>query len=278
VTARPRDVGLQTCPQCTTQLAPGLLACPTCGRLRHADRLKAIASEADTRRHTGDLVAALAAWREALDLLPPGTRQADAVAERIAALSKEIDEGAGTATRPRPAWAARAGLVGAAALLLWKFKFVIGFLATKGKVLLLGLTKGGTLVSMLASLGVYWAVWGWKFALGLVLSIYVHEMGHVVALTRFGIPATAPMFIPGVGAVIRSRFYPRDERAQARVGLAGPIWGLGAAGIAWLVFLATGWAAWGAIARVGAWINLFNLLPVWQLDGALVSVPIGALR
>lgn len=256
-----------TCPQCNTEWAPGLLACPTCGRLRHAERLKALAAEAEARRRGGDAAAALTTWRAAFDLLPAGTRQAEAVAGKIAALSKEIDEARG-ATPQRPGWAAKAGLLGAAALLLWKLKFVIGFVLTKGKVLLLGLTKGSTFVSMLASLGVYWAAWGWKFAVGLVLSIYVHEMGHVVALTRFGIPATAPMFIPGVGAVIRSRAYPKDERAQARVGLAGPIWGLGAALAAWLVYLATDWAAWGAIARVGAWINLFNLLPVWQLDGA----------
>jgi len=67
----------------------------------------------------------------------------------------------------------------------------------KGKLLLLGLTKSTTLFTMLLSMGVYWTAWGWRFALGLVLSIYVHEMGHVAALQRYGIKATAPMFIPG---------------------------------------------------------------------------------
>jgi Zn-dependent protease len=87
-------------------------------------------------------------------------------------------------------------------------------------------------------------------------------------LRRFGIPATAPMFIPGFGAVIRSRYYPKDVVADARVGLAGPIWGLGAALACLVIYLWTDLPAWGALAHVGAWINLFNLIPVWQLDGA----------
>jgi Zn-dependent protease len=152
-------------------------------------------------------------------------------------------------------------------LLLWKFKFLAVFVLTKAKLLLLGLTKASTLFSMLLSFGVYWTVWGWKFALGLVASIYVHEMGHVAALRHYGIKATAPMFIPGLGAIVRLRQYPANPREDARVGLAGPVWGLGAALVSYAVFLGTGEPFWAATARVGAWINLFNLLPIWQLDG-----------
>ena len=101
------------------------------------------------------------------------------------------------ATRRRRGAAAR---IGAAALLIWKFKAVGLFLLTKGKLLLFGLSKGTTFFSMLAAIGVYWTIWGWKFALGFVLSIYIHEMGHVAAMRRFGLAATAPMFIPGFGA------------------------------------------------------------------------------
>jgi Zn-dependent protease len=120
---------------------------------------------------------------------------------------------------------------------------------------------------MLASLGVYWAVWGWKFAAGVVASIYVHEIGHVSALRRYGIPASAPMFIPGLGAFIRSKQYPATPREDARVGLAGPLWGLFAAAACYGAHLGTGWSSLAAIARVGAWINLFNLLPIATLDG-----------
>jgi Zn-dependent protease len=226
----------------------------------HAQELKRLADRATTARAAGDLTGALAAWREALDLLPPGTRQRQTVAETIDALSREVD-GANPARGARkPASGNLAkGTAGIGAL---------GLLLSKGKLLLLGLTKAGTLLSMALSFGAYWTLWGWRFALGFVVSIYVHEMGHVAALNRLGIKATAPMFIPGIGAIVRLKQYPITPRENARVGLAGPIWGLGAALAAYSVFLATGNQTWGAIAQVGAWINLFNLLPVWQLDGA----------
>ncbi|MCH8084741.1 MAG: hypothetical protein IH885_10940 [Myxococcales bacterium] len=158
-----------------------------------------------------------------------------------------------------------AGLV---AMLFWKFKFILVFIATKAKLLLLGLSKSTTLFTMLLSLGVYWAAWGWKFGLGVVLSIYVHEMGHISELRKFGIRATAPMFLPGLGAIVRLHQYPQTAREDARIGLAGPIWGLGASVATLALYYATQLPIIAAIATVGAWINLFNLLPVWQLDGA----------
>ncbi len=120
---------------------------------------------------------------------------------------------------------------------------------------------------MALSLGVYWAVFGWPFAVGLILSLYVHEMGHVAALRRLGIPASLPMFLPGIGAVVRLQQRPASPSEDARIGLAGPLWGMGAAIAAWLAWLAGGWPLLAAIARWGAWVNLFNLLPFWQLDG-----------
>ena len=121
---------------------------------------------------------------------------------------------------------------------------------------------------MLAAFGVYWTVFGGWFALGFVLSIYIHEMGHVAALLRYGVPATAPLFIPGLGAVIRLRQSFINPREDARVGLAGPIWGCAAALACAGVYAVTDYPLWGALARVGAWINLFNLTPIWQLDGS----------
>jgi Zn-dependent protease len=237
--------------------------------LVHADALTRLAAEADRAVAAGDAGTALANWREALDLLPADSRQHRAVADRVAALSRDVDAAGGAAKPhpPKPAWVARAGALAAIGLLLWKLKFVLGVALTKGKLLLLGLTKAGTLFSMILSLGVYWAAWGWKFAAGLIATMYVHEMGHVAALQRLGIKAGAPMFVPGLGAFVRLKQYPADPRENARVGLAGPIWGLGATLACYAVSLATGWAAWAAIARVSAWLNLLNLLPVWQLDG-----------
>lgn len=226
----------------------------------HAQDLKRLADQAQVAQSRGDLPAALAAWREALDLLPPGTRQHHTVSTTIDALSRETD---GAATVPGGRRSTSGNLAKSTAGI-----GALGLLLSKGKLLLLGLTKAGTLLSMLVSFGAYWTLWGWRFALGFVVSIYVHEMGHVAALNRLGIKATAPMFIPGIGAIVRLKQYPIAPRENARVGLAGPMWGLGAALAAYAVFRATGNQTWGAIAQVGAWINLFNLLPVWQLDGA----------
>jgi Zn-dependent protease len=139
---------------------------------------------------------------------------------------------------------------------------------TKGKFLLLGLTKLPTLLSMFAFAGVYWSLYGWRFAVGLVLSIYLHEMGHMWAFSRFGIPTTAPMFIPGFGALIWSKVPILSARQDAVIGLAGPWWGFASALLAAGLSLATGEKWLMAIAHVAAVMNLFNLTPVWFLDGS----------
>ena len=268
MTDAPRGRGA-LCPQCGTDVAPALLACPSCHRLVHADELKRLAADAERAAQAGDRSSALAAWREALDLLPRDSTQHQVVSARVLELSRALDREPREPSVPRQTShrGRNAAGLGALGALLLKFKFALIFLLTKAKLLLLGLTKASTFFSMLLSAGVYWTIWGWKFAVGVVLSIYVHEMGHVQALQRYGIKATAPMFIPGVGAVVRLKQYPADRREDARVGLAGPIWGLGAAAVAFGVYRATGSGMWGAIAHFGAWVNLFNLLPVWQLDG-----------
>jgi Zn-dependent protease len=262
--------GARICERCGTQIAPSLLGCPACGALVHAAELKRLAAEAQVAEAAGDPPRALALWREALMLLPAESKQHATVLGRVDELSRRVDSGVRSAEeqRFRAKLAGRGAAVAAVALLLWKFKFVIVFLLTKGKLLLLGLTKTSTLFSMVLSLGVYWAAWGWKFALGLIGSIYVHEMGHVAALNRYGIKATAPMFVPGLGAFITAKQPLHSEREDAMVGLAGPVWGLAAALAAFAVWRVTGEPYWGVIAKVGAWINLFNLTPFWQLDGA----------
>jgi Zn-dependent protease len=115
---------------------------------------------------------------------------------------------------------------------------------------------------------VYWALYGWAFALGLILSIYIHEMGHVAAIRRYGFPASAPMFIPGFGAFIQLRGVRLPPVPEARVGLAGPLYGLGAAVAALACYYLTGAKIWAVIAHFGAIVNCFNLIPVWQLDGS----------
>jgi len=227
--------------------------------------LKKLAAQAEGAEQSGDLSAALSAWRDTLDLLPPDSRQHAVILQKVQALSARVEEDAPPAKSS--AWKKGAAGASGLALLLLKFKTVALLILTKGKFLLLGLTKAKTLFSMLLFLGVYWSIWGWKFALGFVVSIYIHEMGHVWMLRRYGIRATAPMFIPGFGALVRLEQYPATVIEDARVGLAGPMWGLGAAAAAYGLYIATGEQIWGAIAQSGAMINLFNLIPVWQLDG-----------
>ncbi|HEX6643434.1 MAG TPA: site-2 protease family protein [Gemmatimonadales bacterium] len=254
------------CASCGTELAPTLLRCPACRALAHAAELSRLAREAGELEAAGRREEALGTWRSALSLLPADAPQAEPIGRRVAAL---VQAGAGAEAAPAPPDALRRfgpWLFGVL-LVLWKFKFILVFVLTKAKFLLLGLTKASTLLSMLAAAGVYWSLWGWKFAFGIVASIYVHEMGHVAALRHFGIRASAPMFIPGFGAVVRLHQHPATTGEDARVGLAGPLWGLGAALVALGIHLATNAPIWAAIARFGAWVNLFNLLPVWQLDG-----------
>lgn len=126
------------------------------------------------------------------------------------------------------------------------------------------LTTAGT---ALVSVAAYSLWFGWWFAVGFVVLLFVHEMGHVIQLRREGIKASAPMFIPFMGAVITARSLGADALAEARVGLAGPV--LGSFGAA--VCLAIGEAAnsdfFRALAYIGFFLNLFNLLPVPPLDG-----------
>lgn len=232
-----------------------------CGTLVHSARLKALAATAETAKAAGDARAESAAWQEALDLLPVGSQQYTAISTRVGDITRQLAAEGSSATpaAPNVPWYKRGTtLVGAIALLA----------LTKGKFLLLGLTKAKTLLSMFAFFGVYWSMFGWAFALGLVVTIYIHEMGHVHVLRKLGIAATAPMFIPGLGAFILSKRYIDDPSIDARVGLAGPIWGLGAGLAAWVAYRVTGAPIWGAIAAVTGFINLFNLIPIWQLDGS----------
>jgi Zn-dependent protease len=247
------------CPNCGTALAPEALKCPACGRLTHAQEFDALTQHAKLAGQAGDWHGAKFAWEKALPLLPPDSSEYRTAKSRIDNINLQLSD--------KNVWAKRAAKLGPVGVLLWKFKTIALLVLTKGKLVLLGLTKLSTFLSMVAFFAVYWSMFGWKFALGFVLSIYIHEMGHVIALRKYGIAATSPMFIPFVGALVRMKQYPANVGEDARVGLAGPIWGLGATVVAWLGGIATGLPIWYAIAHTSAWLNLFNLLPIWQLDG-----------
>ncbi len=140
--------------------------------------------------------------------------------------------------------------------------------ALKGIILLAPKLKLlGTLATMLVSVAAYSLLWPWTFAAGFVGLLLIHELGHVIALRREGIRASAPMFIPFLGAAIFSRSLGDNALAEARVGLAGPILGsLGAAALVPLAHLLHS-PLLMALAYVGFFLNLINLLPVLPLDG-----------
>lgn len=159
---------------------------------------------------------------------------------------------------------------GGALDLLRKLAFPIvaaGFALVKFGGVLLKLKVVTTGASMAVSIAAYAWIWGLPFAVGLVLLIFVHELGHVLELRRQGVPASAPLFIPFLGAVIGMKELPDDAWKEARVALAGPILGSVGAAALWAVGAASGSDLLVALAFVGFFLNLFNLIPIVPLDG-----------
>jgi Zn-dependent protease len=126
------------------------------------------------------------------------------------------------------------------------------------------LTTAGT---AMVSVAAYALIWGWSFAAGFVLLLFVHEMGHVFQLRREGVKASSPMFIPFLGAVIAARTLGDNALAEARVGLAGPVLGSLGAFVCLIAGELMGSQLLLALAYVGFFLNLFNLIPMLPLDG-----------
>ncbi len=167
--------------------------------------------------------------------------------------------------RPDGTWKKRLASLGSIGVVL---AFALGKL--KLLIPLLKLTKLSTLLSMMVAVWAYAMLWGLPFALGFVLLIFVHEMGHALVMQQQGIRAGAPVFIPFVGAVIAMKSLPRNAWVEALVGIGGPV--LGSVGA--LVCLMVGWAGgslfWYGLAYTGFLINLFNLIPISPLDGGRI--------
>jgi Zn-dependent protease len=142
------------------------------------------------------------------------------------------------------------------------------FTAIKGLVLLLPklklLTTSGT---ALVSVAAYSLFWGWEFAAGFVVLLFVHEMGHVIQLRREGLKASAPMFVPFLGAVVMAKSLGENAVAEARVGLAGPVLGTAGSAVCLVIAEATNSDMLRALAYVGFFLNLINLVPVVPFDG-----------
>jgi Zn-dependent protease len=156
--------------------------------------------------------------------------------------------------------------IAAVGFLLWKLKFVFAAVF-KFKLF----TVAG---SMLVSIAAYALLWGWQFAAGFVLLLLVHETGHVLEAKRQGLPASAPMFIPFLGALITLKQMPENAWNEAKVAIAGPVvGGLGAAAV-WGIGEAIDSELLVALAFTGFFLNLFNLAPISPLDGGRIVAAI----
>ena len=162
-------------------------------------------------------------------------------------------------------WLSSLGVVG---ILILKFgaklKFIILPLIKFFPVIL---KTGGT---MILSIGAYAMMWGWWFALGFVLLIFIHECGHLLAAKKCGLKVGAPVFIPFMGALIALKEAPRNAWIEAQVGIGGPLLGTFGAAVCDLIYLATGNQMFQALAYTGFFLNLFNLAPIGFLDGGRI--------
>lgn len=139
---------------------------------------------------------------------------------------------------------------------LAKFKFLLPFLKT-------GATMG-------LSVWAYAMVWGWRFAAGFVVLIFVHECGHLLAAKHLGLKVGAPVFIPFMGALIALKEAPRNAWIESQVGIGGPLLGSLGALVCYWIYNLTGNDLFRALAYTGFFLNLFNLAPVGFLDGGRI--------
>lgn len=156
------------------------------------------------------------------------------------------------------AWRKWGAAIAAAAVLIFKF---FPFL----------LKTGGTMV---LSIVAYALLWGWWFAAGFVVLLFVHECGHLVAARRCGLKVGMPVFIPFMGAAIALKEAPRNAWIEAQVGIGGPLMGTAGALACLLIYEFVPNPLFLGLAWAGFWLNLFNLIPIVPLDGGRVVTAI----
>jgi Zn-dependent protease len=240
---------------------PGSLACDQCQALVHTRRLDELAASARGHEERRELVAAHSDWQAALELIPAASSQATWVRAKLAELYQAIrDEAAKKDSSP--AWTRKLGPFAPLALLLLKGKLFLSLLKLK------------FLLTFASFAGIYWALYGAKFGIGLAVLILVHELGHFLAVRRRGLAADLPMFIPGFGAYVRWAAAGVTAETRAMVSLAGPLAGALAAALCAFVWMRTQNRLWISLASFSAFINLMNLIPVWTLDGGQAMVAI----
>jgi Zn-dependent protease len=255
VSSTPIVEPIRNCHNCGQSVPLGALDCPQCHTLLYSEELVRISTKANQLEEQNALPQARDEWRKALALLPHNSNQAEWIRGKIYKL--ELTEKHAPAQPPRSEWAKRLGPLAPIAVLL-----------AKSKVLLLALFKLKFLFSFFAFLALYWALYGFKFGVGFVVLILVHELGHYIDIRRRGLPADMPVFLPGLGAYVRWDALGVTRQTRAAVSLAGPLAGLLGAAICAYLWHRTGYGLWAVLARVSAVLNILNLTPIWILDGA----------
>lgn len=163
-------------------------------------------------------------------------------------------------------WRSKKGAVttGAGILALLASKLQYLFILLKfGKI-------GGTFITMLVSVFAYGLFFGWAYAIGFVALLFCHEMGHVLVARWQGVNVSAPMFVPFMGAFISMRGLPDDSLGEAAIAAGGPVLGSIAALACVALFGITHQPLLLALAYVGFFLNLFNLIPMSPLDGGRI--------
>lgn len=161
--------------------------------------------------------------------------------------------------------------------IIWVLGAIGLFLLSKGKALLIILKAskyGGALISIFVSIWAYALLFPISTSIGLVVMILIHELGHVFAAKQKGLPVSAPMFIPFLGAFIMMKKHPKDAATEAYVAIGGPV--LGTVGALVTLWLGLMWDSTMliVIAKIGFLINLINLLPIHPLDGGRIATAV----
>jgi Zn-dependent protease len=256
------------CSRCLAPLGPQDKLCPQCHALVYATELESLSAQALEYERQGQPAAARQLWMGAQQLLPPGSTQAQWIAERLRNLTETAPspQPPPAQQKPRHPWVKWLGPLAPLAIVAAKFKSLV-----------FALFKLKFLFSFAAFLGVYWALYGAWFGAGFAAMILLHEMGHFVEIKRRGLPADMPVFLPGLGAYVKWQGLGVTAETRALISLAGPAAGLLSAWLAALLYWRTGNPLWAALAHTGAWLNLLNLIPIWELDGAGAVRPLDAM-
>lgn len=246
---------IRNCKRCSQELPPGALVCDQCHALVHSEELERLSAEAKELEARGDVRQAREKWLSALPLLPTNSTQADWIERHAEALNAVgIPPPAGGSSDN--SWVQQRELVGP-----------IPGQAGRNR----SPTKAGvnltSILSFLAFVAIYSIGSGVKFGIGFAALILIHEMGHFVDIKRRGLPADMPVFLPGLGAYVRWQAMGVSIETRSAVSLAGPLAGFFASVACAVIWYQTGNPLWASLARVGAILNLLNLIPVWVLDG-----------